>query len=221
MTRLNKFLAERTGISRREADNAIEQGKVLVNGKKPALGAQIAPEDDIQYDGRKISHSVDHTTILLNKPVGYLCSRRSQGGNKTIYDILPEKFHGLKPAGRLDRDSSGLVLLTSDGDLAYQTTHPKFAKTKIYEIELDKPLEPLHQQMINDTGIELTDGNSKLTLEKFTPTRWRVIMHEGRNRQIRRTFMALGYTVTKLHRTNFGPYALDGLKVGLWREIQP
>jgi 23S rRNA pseudouridine2605 synthase len=112
--------------------------------------------------------------------------------------------------------------MTSDGDLAHRLTHPKFVKTKIYEVAIDKPLEPLHQQMISDIGIDLPDGKSQLGLEKIDESHrsWRVIMHEGRNRQIRRTFAVLGYTVTKLHRTNFGNYALDDIKPGQWREVE-
>lgn len=117
-----------------------------------------------------------------------------------------KKFHELKPVGRLDKDSSGILLFTNDGDFAHTMTHPSFHKQKTYEITLDKDLEPLHQQMINDYGVQLDDGPSKLILERRSETNrtdWTVLMHEG-NRQICRTFAALGYTVTKLHRTVFG-----------------
>ncbi|MDR3125908.1 MAG: pseudouridine synthase [Candidatus Nomurabacteria bacterium] len=215
--------------------------------------------------------------MLLNKPVGYLSSRRSQGGKPTVYDLLPTKYQNLKTAGRLDVDSSGLMLLSSDGDLIQRLTHPKFQKTKVYEIVLDRSLQPLHQQMISDFGIDLPDGKSKLLLEKiekspnifstlspalrtngadrttgsppesglpdpgmgmspgsdrlghtakvekifgdFSDQHWRVTMHEGRNRQIRRTFAALGYNIKQLHRTQLGPYRLGDLKTGKFREI--
>ncbi|RYX78032.1 rRNA pseudouridine synthase, partial [bacterium] len=123
----------------------------------------------------------------------------------------------LKPVGRLDRDSSGLILLTNDGDFAYEMTHPKFIKTKIYQVTLGHDLEPLHQQMISDHGINLEDGVSKLQLERRSDDErktWTVTMHEGRNRQIRRTFSSLGYDVIKLHRTDFGPYTLGNLESG-------
>ena len=155
--------------------------------------------------------------LALHKPTGYVCSRKSQGDNPTIYELLPEKFHHLKPVGRLDRNSSGIVLLTNNGDFAYQMTHPKFFKTKIYNVRLENNLAPLHQQMISDYGVILDDGPSKLQLEKMKETdrkSWIVTMHEGRNRQIRRTFGSLGYTVSKLHRTNFGNYALGDIKSG-------
>ena len=127
----------------------------------------------------------------------------------------------LKPVGRLDKDSSGLLLLTNDGDFAYRMTHPKFAKTKQYRVRLDRDLEPLHQQMISDFGIELDDGRSQLILARLDDNRreWHITMSEGRNRQIRRTFAALGYTVTRLHRTDFGNYTLNGMQQGKWQEI--
>lgn len=221
MIRLNKFLAHATGMSRREADDAIAGGRVLVDGNVVSLGAQIDDGAKITLDGRAISTAISHRTIMLNKPVGYVCSRRAQGNDKTIYDILPNEFRSLKPVGRLDRDSSGLLLMTTDGDLAFRMTHPSFRKNKTYTVQLNRPLEPLHQQMISDIGVDLPDGKSQLLLEKLDDSRqnWRINMHEGRNRQIRRTFSALGYNVQKLHRTEFGNYALDDMSPGEWREI--
>ncbi len=213
--RINKFLAHATGLSRREADNAITAGRVRVNGAPAELGTHVLPGDQVTFDNKPVAQQAAYTYILLHKPVGYLCSRRSQGGIPTIFELLPEEFRPLKPVGRLDKDSSGLILLTDDGDFAHQMTHPKFAKTKIYEVQLDKTLEPLHQQMISDHGIALEDGVSRFlisTSEK--PHSYEVTMHEGRNRQIRRTFAALGYTVTNLHRTQFGKYSLGNIKRG-------
>jgi 23S rRNA pseudouridine2605 synthase len=215
--RLNKFLAENVGISRREADQAISRGQVEVGGQTAVLGQQITGAEQIRLTGRLVEKATEAETMMLNKPVGYLSSRRSQGGNPTIYDLLPPEFKKLKTAGRLDKDSSGLMILSSDGDLIQQLTHPRYQKVKIYEIELDKPLKPLHQQMIADFGIDLPDGKSRLTLEKSDEQKhWRVTMHEGRNRQIRRTFEALGYTVTELHRTDLGTYHLRKLPSGKW-----
>lgn len=214
--RLNKFLALHTGTSRREADQYISRGRVTVNGSVAIIGSRVNPGDDVAVDGMPISADTKLVYIMLNKPIGYVCSRRSQGDNETIYSLLPDEYHDLKPVGRLDKDSSGLILLTNDGDFALRMTHPRYAKVKRYEITLDHLLEPLHQQMISDIGVTLEDGHSQLTLERITEDRkdWIVIMSEGRNRQIRRTFGALGYTVTKLHRTNFGPYMLGDLAPG-------
>lgn len=214
--RLNKFVALSLGVSRRQADELIEQGQISINQHIAKLGARVKPDDQVDYQGAKITPQ-DNQYILLNKPTGYVCSRRRQGDTPTIYELLPEKLHHLKPVGRLDKDSSGLILLTNDGDFAFKMTHPSFQKQKRYLVTLDKPLEPLHRQMISDFGVNLPDGRSQLTLTRQydgDETRWVVEMSEGRNRQIRRTFSSLGYTVIKLHRTNFGNYALDDIKRG-------
>ncbi len=256
--RLNKYLALRLGISRREGDNYIDKKRVTINGQPVVLGARVLPGDVVEVDHKPLK-DVAHTYLLFHKPVGYVSSRRSQGDAPTLYELLPKEYHSLKPVGRLDKNSSGLLILTNNGDFAYQMTHPKFYKVKIYEVQLDRPLEPLHQQMISDYGVQLEDGVSKLMIEKLVKpldtsfsetsaallgadggstanrreavsekdggekantTMYRIIMSEGRNRQIRRTFSALGYTVTKLHRTNFGDYALGDMKPGNHKTIQ-
>jgi 23S rRNA pseudouridine2605 synthase len=219
--RLNKHLALHLGISRREADNLIEYDHVRVNGEKVTLGARFEIGDTITVKGKSLTADTAFVYLAMNKPVGYVCSRRQQGETPTIYSLLPEQYHTLKPVGRLDKDSSGLILLTNDGDFAYEMTHPKFYKTKIYEVSLDTELAPLHQQIIGDHGIQLEDGPSQLVLERVDDTRknWIVTMHEGRNRQIRRTFGALGYTVTKLHRTDFGHYSLGDIQPGTFSII--
>jgi 23S rRNA pseudouridine2605 synthase len=207
--RINKFVAAATGLSRRAADKAIASGRVQVNNQPLHVGMQVSAGDTVTLDGDIIKLPDHVTTIMLNKPAGYVCSRAGQG-SQTIYNLLPAKFHDLKPVGRLDKDSSGLLILTNDGDLANQLTHPRYAKTKIYEVQLDKVLQPLHQQMITNNGIQLDDGPSKLMLASLNKQGrdWQVTMQEGRNRQIRRTFAALGYNVERLHRTTFGPYKL-------------
>lgn len=220
--RLNKFLAERIGISRRQADDLIAAGKIQVNGKTAQLGARIDNTCKVCYNNKTIPFETSYIYLAMNKPVGYVCSRRQQGDSPTIYSILPKQYQTLKTVGRLDKDSSGIILLTNDGDFAFQMTHPKFVKEKIYEVTLDRALEPLHQQMIADFGIDLPDGKSKLGLEKLDETRksWRVYMSEGRNRQIRRTFAAVGYQVEKLHRIQFGKYQLNNLPAGKFTEIE-
>lgn len=216
--RLNKFLAHATGISRRQADEAIAAGRVCIDGTTAAMGAQVTSKVSVTLDGQPVSAQQQYTYIALHKPVNYICSRRRQGNTPTIYELLPVQYRALKAVGRLDKDSSGLLLLTDDGDFAHRMTYPGFHKTKIYEVELNKPLEPLHQQMVSDIGIQLEDGRSQFVIEKLV-SRYRVTMHEGRNRQIRRTFSALGYTVTKLHRTNFGNYSLGDIKTGEYRLV--
>lgn len=221
-TRLNKYLALHLGISRREADELIQQGDVLINTIPAGLGARVAPDDTVSVHGKPITAQTDLIYLALNKPINYVCSRKQQGDSPTIYSLLPPEYQSLKSVGRLDRNSSGLILLTNDGDFAFRMTHPKFNKVKIYEVRLDRDLEPLHQQMISDHGIQLEDGRSQLSLERLSDSNrqaWRVTMSEGRNRQIRRTFAALGYEVSALHRTDFGPYSLGDIQPGAYEIV--
>ncbi len=218
--RINRFVAQATGFSRRTADRLIEQGDVFVNQKPAQTGYDVTPDDVVSLRD-KILRALETQTILLNKPAGYVCSRDGQG-SRTIYELLPPELHNLKPIGRLDKNSSGLLLLTNDGQLAESLTHPSRQKNKIYEVKLDKDLQPLHRQMISDHGIHLKDGPSKFEMERINEDNdkaWRITMHEGRNRQIRRTFEALGYRVAKLHRTHFGSYTLNELKSGMYKLI--
>lgn len=250
--RINKFVASATGLSRRAADVAIEQGRVLVNDAPAQAGQAVSEADEVRLDGRKLNAPKSAQTIILNKPRGYVVSRNGQG-SRTIYDLLPPELHHLKPVGRLDKDSSGLLLLTNDGQLAQKLTHPSHQKTKLYEVELDKPLSRQHFRQITETGVKIDDktpskfglaANSQqkpgdkvpgLATSKqpktgskaserasyFLPetSSWQVTLTEGRNRQIRRTFAALGYNVTRLHRTRFGRYALNNLPESKIRQI--
>ena len=222
--RLNKFLALQLGISRRQADELIKKGRISINGKTAQLGERFKAGDEIKLGEKIISKTREEKKyVIFNKPRGYVCSRKKQGENETIYAILPKEFSALKPVGRLDKDSSGILFLTNDGDFAFQMTHPKFRKVKEYLVSLDTPLQPIHQQMIADFGINLPDGKSQLGLERLDDSRknWKVIMSEGRNRQIRRTFSAIGYEVKELHRIVFGSYILPkDLNFGDFRKIE-
>lgn len=220
--RVNRFIAQGTGLSRRAADAAIDEARVRINGSHVQPGQMVGPQDTVTLDGQPVQAPTVTTTIMFNKPVGYVVSRDGQG-SRTVYDLLPPQMHALKPVGRLDKDSSGLLLLTNDGLLANELTHPSHRKTKIYQITLATPLAPLHRQMISEMGIQLPDGPSKLLLDRLhddNDNEWIVTMREGRNRQIRRTFSALGYDVTRLHRIQFGPYHLGDLARGAHVAIQ-
>ena len=219
--RLNKFLALHLGISRRQADKLIEKGIVRVNDMPAVLGARIQETDEVFVGDKPVNTQTAFVYLALHKPAGYVCSRRRQGDSPTVYELLPADYQKLKTVGRLDRDSSGLILLTNDGDFAQRMTHPSYRKIKQYDVVLDRPLEPLHQQMISDFGVDLDDGKSQLTLERQSDdrTEWQVTMSEGRNRQIRRTFTAVGYTVIALHRTKFGDYTLGDLESGAFSVV--
>lgn len=219
--RINKFIALASGLSRRGADAAITEGRVQVNSQLPQPGQNVTDADAVTLDGAALQAPAATQTILFNKPRSFVVSREGQG-SRTIYDLLPAAYHQLKPVGRLDKDSSGLILLTNDGTLAQQLTHPSHRKVKIYEVTLVQALQPLHRQIISEFGVQLPDGTSKLRLERLTDGNdhaWRVTMHEGRNRQIRRTFAALGYDVHTLHRIQFGDYRLEGLRPGSCRTV--
>ena len=220
--RLNKYIALHTSNSRRGADALVAENRVLVNGLPAKLGLEIKDGDIVTIDNKEIAAQDQPkiTTLMINKPRGYVCSREGQS-NRTIYELLPATFAHLNSVGRLDKDSSGLLLLTNDGELANRLAHPRYEKVKVYDIELDKPLLPLHQQMISGRGLDLEDGASRLQVDKLNDQakQLRITMREGRNRQIRRTFEAVGYKVLTLHRIAFGEYKLDDLLEGKTKKI--
>lgn len=236
--RLNKHLAHTLGISRREADNQIERGRILINGKIATLGNIIDPtRDKLTIDSQPITNTLKrYSYVLMNKPIGYICSRKQQGLTPTIYDLLPRQLHHLKVAGRLDKDSCGLILLTDDGDTIFKLTHPKFGKEKVYFVGLNKPLKSEDKKKI-ESGVELEDGASKFTVSVIPaqparsgdqtggagiskkPNMYKVTMSEGRNRQIRRTFGSLRYMVTHLERQSFGPYRISQLNDKTYLQI--
>jgi 23S rRNA pseudouridine2605 synthase len=218
--RINKYVAQATGLSRRAADSAIAAGRVRINQKQAVLGDEAGPKDEVYLDNGKLALRLNFTTIILNKPAGYVCSREGQG-SKTVYDLLPQEYHRLKTVGRLDKDTSGLLLLTDDGELANRLTHPSFQKEKVYMAGLNKNLAPEDKKKLL-TGVELTDGLSKfINVTDCSNRVYEVILNEGRNRQIRRTFDTLGYNITSLSRNKFGEYTLPkSLKIGSWSNVQ-
>lgn len=237
--RINRFIAAATGISRRAADKLVQGNRVFINGLPAQLSDHATSIDKVLVDKKQIFLPSELITIILNKPVGYVCSRDGQG-SKTIYDLLPAEYKSLKPVGRLDKDSSGLLLMTEDGQLAHELTHPKFIKDKVYLVHLAHPLKGVDFDAITKTGVNIGDkALSKFRLEVKTPDHeageahkthdscfaentkdWIVTIHEGRNRQIRRTFSALGYTVRQLHRIRFGDFSIDDLKTGQFQKAR-
>jgi 23S rRNA pseudouridine2605 synthase len=213
--RLNKYIAAHTNFSRREADELIVKGRVHVNGSPANLGYRVRNSDAITVNGELVAE-VEKRYVLMDKPVGYVCSRNGQG-SPTIYELLKQRFHNLNTVGRLDRDSSGLLLLTNDGDVAHQLTHPTQGKEKIYHVSLNRALGPSHLAVLQE-GIELDDGLSQLSVQPIEQ-QYEVRMTEGRNRQIRRTFQALGYQVISLRRIVFGPFSIDDLQGKSIRDI--
>ena len=218
--RINQFIASSTGLSRRAADTAIATGRVQVDDQPAVLGQILPSAARVTLDGQPLALPQTYTYLMLNKPIGYVSSRASQGERPMLYTLLPPQYHTLRIVGRLDQDSSGLVLLTDDGAFTHTHTHPSFGKTKIYELTLARPLKPADSQKLS-MGVMLNDGPSHVTVLAHNGRQVRVSVNEGRNRQLRRTFGALGYTVEKLHRTQMGDYSLGDLPEGQWRIIQP
>lgn len=219
--RINKYLAAHTPLSRRSADSAITNGRVFVNGTRIENGYDVQLADIITLDGSPIVTKKKQTyTIMLNKPVGYVCSRNGQG-SETIYTLLPEQLSSLNIVGRLDKESSGLLLLTSDGTLANTLTHPRYEKQKVYEVTLDRYLSEDDQRLIVERGVNIGDERLSMFDVRFleTPQHLLVTLTEGRNRQIRRTFEARRYKVRKLHRIKFGTYSLGTLPSGKYIEL--
>ena len=218
--RINKLIAHRLGISRRKADEFIEKGRVQVNKMPARSGQDIEDPAIILVDGKPLPDEKELITVLMNKPEGYVCSRNGQGSH-TVYELLPSNLRYLNIVGRLDKDSGGLLIFTNDGVLHNDLTHPSKQKEKTYEVSLNKVIEDEDMKKLTSIGIELRDGLSKFIVKKsgISPTSYTIILKEGRNRQIRRTFNALGYKITLLRRQAIADYSIDNLKIGEFKII--
>jgi pseudouridine synthase len=217
--RLNRYIATYSGMSRRKADKLIEDKKVVVNRKVAHVGMQISEVDIIYIDGRRLQpYKRKSKTVLLHKPVGFVCSRNGQG-NPSVYNLLRKSMTRLNIAGRLDKDSSGLVILTDDGNLIQELTHPKYDKEKVYFVKLERPITSTEIKKLK-SGVNIGDDRlSKMNIKQIANKRLQIIMQEGRNRQIRRSFESIGHKVISLHRIKIGPYELGDLKPQQFKEI--
>lgn len=216
--RLNKYIALSSGISRRAADQAIALGQVSVNDSSSKVGYDVRTTDRVRMHGKLLFLPTQTSTIMFHKPSGYVTSRKGQG-NTTIYELLPKQYSKLKPVGRLDKDTSGLLLLTNNGALANQLTHPKFEKIKVYKVMLDREISFDDQQRLVK-GIQIENYISRMQVKSLNnKMEYSVRLTQGHNRQIRKTFAALGYRVAQLHRTAFGPYHLDNLASGHFKVL--
>lgn len=218
--RINKLIAVHTTLSRRAADQRVVEGRVTINNHQAHVGQSVQDGDIVTIDGKQLTkQNQQTTTVKLNKPIGYVCSRRGQGA-PTIYQLLPASLKSLQPAGRLDKDSSGLMILSSNGDLLQRLTHPRFSKQKVYQVELNKPLKTTDEQRLN-AGIKLDDGLSSIKITaRANRKQVQATLFEGRNRQIRRTFKAIGYDVIALHRISIDNIQLGSLNPGAWQKIK-
>ena len=219
--RLNKFLANAGVCSRREADEFIQAGLVTVNGEVVTeLGTKILRTDEVKFHDAPVTLE-KKVYVLLNKPKDYVTTSDDPQQRKTVMDLVkdvcPERIY---PVGRLDRNTTGVLLLTNDGDLASKLTHPKFLKKKVYHVHLDKNLTAHDMDQIRE-GITLEDGEIKADAVEYADDRDKaqvgIEIHSGKNRIVRRIFESLGYRVTKLDRVQFAGLTKKNLRRGDWR----
>lgn len=224
VVRLQKYLAQCGVASRREAEEIIRAGRVMVNGVViDQMGAKVSPEDHVLVDGNPVSLVSKKLYIALNKPLGVVSTAKDPQGRPTVVEMVAEAGFRVVPIGRLDVDTQGLLLLTNDGELQFRLTHPRYEVEKIYVAGVRGFFAPEAAQKLRD-GVELLDGmtaparilsvthrghNSFVTLG----------IHEGRNRQVRRMLLKLGYDVLSLKREAIGPINLSGLTTGAWRHL--
>lgn len=224
--RINKFLAEQGIASRRGSDQIIAEGRVSINGKPAKAGDNVAAEDVVMVDGRILSHKVKYEYYLLNKPKGYVCTVSDDKGRKTVMDLLPAGAGRVFPVGRLDYDTEGMLLLTNDGDLAYRLTAPQSEIPKTYLVRIEGAITDQQLNRLR-AGVEIERGvftkKCKITVTETgkTYTKLRVVLTEGKNREIRKMFEAVGKNVDFLKRLKIGDLALTGLDRGAVRRLTP
>jgi 23S rRNA pseudouridine2604 synthase len=222
--RLNKYISE-TGIcSRREADAWIEAGRVNVNGKRAELGTQVGDGDEVKVDGKRIgARAKKHVYIALNKPVGITCTtERHIDGNIIDFVRHPERIF---PIGRLDKESEGLILLTSNGDIVNEILRSENQHEKEYIVTVDKPISAAFidgmSRGIRLPELDVVTQRCRVTRDPARPERFRIVLTQGLNRQIRRMCSVFGYDVRRLQRVRIINLQLAGLKLGRWRELSP
>jgi len=222
--RLQKFLAEAGIASRRASEQIIQEGRVTVNGQVTRqLGTKIQPEKDkIAVDGQSIKPK-RKVYVALHKPSGYVCTRKDPEGRKTLANLIPIEWTGLYSVGRLDRESEGLIFLTNDGDFALKLTHPRYGARKTYYATIEGRVEPVMLQKFKDGVVDAGDllkaQKTRLVSANNTRSVVEVILGEGKNREIRRLFEAVGLTVLRLKRVQIGPIKLGELPAGKWRTL--
>ena len=226
MIRLQKILSRAGVASRRAAEKLIVEGRVSVNGRTVLeLGTKADPEhDDIRVDGRRIKAVERPRYLLLNKPRGYVTTRKDEKRRKTVLDLLAGVREYVYPVGRLDYDTEGLLLLTNDGDLAAQLTHPRHGVERTYEAHVagmpdERAIEKLRKGIPLDGRRTLPAEVRLLNKERDANGVLLITIREGRNRQVRRMCEAVGHPVSKLKRTKFGPIGDRRLPVGAWRDL--
>jgi pseudouridine synthase len=227
MDRLQKLIANAGLCSRRVAEQWIQSGRVQVNGRLARTGDSADPTtDDIRVDGQPLPGISAPAYIALNKLAGYVTTRKDRHADHTIMELLDDCDATVYPVGRLDQDTTGLLLLTNDGEMAFRLTHPRFGIEKVYRAHVRGPVSAAAVEQLS-SGVMLDDGltapararligatGAKLGLETIELT-----LHEGRKRQVRRMLEAMGHRVVRLHRIRYGPIELGALRPGEWRNL--
>ena len=222
MMRLNRFLALCGLGSRRNCESLILAGRVAIDGNiVQSLGITIDEKQNrVTVDGKPVVPPKEFIYILMNKPGGYVTTARDERGRKTVLDLLPDQTR-VFPVGRLDKDTTGALLFTNDGHLAFQLMHPKFSVDKIYQAYLNKPIIDSHILKLQ-AGVQLEEGITspcKISIKSKDRKKIEIILHEGRKRQIKRMFQVLGYQVVSLERIQFATLTSKGLQPGRWRYL--
>jgi 23S rRNA pseudouridine2605 synthase len=222
--RLQRFLADAGVASRRAGEQLILAGRVAVNGQAASqLGTRVdADRDAVTLDGARLKPR-RKLYVALHKPRGYLCTRKDPGRRPIVADLLPAEWRGLYPVGRLDGESEGLIFLTNDGDFCLRLTHPRYGVRKRYVATVEGRLEPAVlgrlRTGIQDRGERLQALAARMLSTNRSQTQVELVLAEGRNREVRRLFEALGRRVLRLQRTQIGPIRLAELPVGKWRTL--
>jgi len=215
--RLNAYLARAGVASRRGADALIKAGRVTVNGARGELNAFVERADDVRVDGREVGRqALRH--VLLNKPRGTITTARDPQGRPTVVDLVGGDVR-VVPVGRLDRDTTGVLLLTNDGPLAHRLAHPRYEVEKAYVADVEgEPGDDVLRRLAE--GVELDDGaTAPARVRRVGPSRLELVLHEGRNRQVRRMLEAVGHPVLKLRRSRYAGLGPGRLRPGDWRDL--
>lgn len=228
LERLQKYLASNGVASRRKAEEFILQGKVKVNGSVVTeLGTKINPKvDKVEFEGREVKKQEEKVYVLLNKPIDYVTTVKDQFDRNTVVDLVKKAGNHLLPVGRLDMYTSGALILTNDGDFIYHVTHPKHEVEKTYTVTLRGKIEKAEVEKLKQGVVidgEYTTKPAKVRILKIDEekdiSRLEIIIHEGKNRQVRKMCEAVGKKVVALHRSKIGTIDVKDLKIGQWRYL--
>ncbi len=217
--RLNAYLARAGVASRRAADELIKAGRVRVNGAPGELNSDVGARDVVEVDGERVRPQ-KLAYVLLHKPAGVVTTARDPHGRPTVVDLIGRK-PGVVPVGRLDADTTGVLLLTNDGPLAHRLAHPRYAVDKVYVADVEgRPSDAALRRLAE--GVELEDGRTApARVRRLGPSRLELTIHEGRKHQVKRMLEAVGHPTRSLHRSRYSGLGVEGLAPGEWRELMP